>query len=824
MAFGAKVHHVGFALSLALAMAFAVQAAWSFHDLQERQAARRLAHERLGALDLASLHGDAMAVLRRVDDAAATRARSVTAWALGTSTVSFLLLLGTWILLQRELGRRARAEEQLRALAERSRDEAVSTRDTLAVRLQLALDAARMGWWRYDPATRYAWWDERYKQIFGVEGMEQPNDEILKRLHPDDLPGVWAKVEAALDPVDSRPYVAEYRVVRPDGVVWVEAFGLATFEGDGAERRAVDLVGTVCDITERKRADQKLQRQLTRTSLLNRVTRAIGERQDLDSLFRVVLTHVEGDLPADAAWILLPSPDRERVRVVACGLKAEALEAAGGLDRVQAWPVGENGMRACLQARTVSEPDVTGATNPMIRRLAASGLGSVVCAPLALGEAVEGVLLAARAGAGTFESGDAEFLRQLGEHVALSMAQHRLMRDLRGANERLLASRQAALQQERLRAMGQMASGIAHDINNALGPIVLYADDLLTGDQPLDEYTRKGLASIQASADSIAKTVSRMRLFYRKPDTDAVLLPVDVNSLVREVVDLTKPRWHDIPLERGVVVDIALDLDGALPALGALDSELREALTNLVFNAVDALPAGGTITLRTRVHAGADGGDEVVVEVADTGVGMDDDTRRRCLEPFFTTKGPGGTGLGLSTVYGAVQRHDGHVEIQSHPDAGTTVRLFFPLRSATGPLASPEPEPPIGSLRILCIDDDAALRASLSDVLGSEGHVVTTAERGDQGVELFRRALAEGAAFDLVITDLGMPTFDGRWVAQAIKGCSCTTPVVLLTGWGERMRDDGEMPPGVDHVASKPPRVAELRRVLNGLCEPGHGT
>src|SRR6185369_8612065 len=128
--------------------------------------------------------------------------------------------------------------------------------DRLAHQRQLALDAAHMGWWHYDPATRVATFDERYTEIFGVAGRERPNDEILKLLHPEDLPRVWAAVEAALDPADPKPYSTEYRVIRPDGALrWVEAHGIAVFEGEGAARRATSFVGTVADVTERKRTE-----------------------------------------------------------------------------------------------------------------------------------------------------------------------------------------------------------------------------------------------------------------------------------------------------------------------------------------------------------------------------------------------------------------------------------------------------------------------------------------------------------------------------------------------------------------------------------------
>jgi CheY-like chemotaxis protein len=253
--------------------------------------------------------------------------------------------------------------------------------------------------------------------------------------------------------------------------------------------------------------------------------------------------------------------------------------------------------------------------------------------------------------------------------------------------------------------------------------------------------------------------------------------------------------------------------------------ELRDALTNLIFNAVDAMPEGGTLTLRTRlVTSGARGPEHAVrylhIEVSDTGIGMEEETRRRCLEPFYTTKGERGTGLGLAMVYGMVQRHSAELEIDSAPRLGTTVRLIF---AAADPIAVPVTSAPRQSplsqrLRILLVDDDPMLIKSLRDILEQEGHVVTVADGGQKGIDTFGAALAKGPPFSLVITDLGMPYVDGRAVAAAIKAGSPSTPVILLTGWGKRLLAENDVPAHVDRVLSKPPRLAEVRAALAELA------
>jgi CheY-like chemotaxis protein len=226
------------------------------------------------------------------------------------------------------------------------------------------------------------------------------------------------------------------------------------------------------------------------------------------------------------------------------------------------------------------------------------------------------------------------------------------------------------------------------------------------------------------------------------------------------------------------------------------------------------MPEGGTLTLRTHVPASG----HVAVEVADSGAGMDEDTRRRCLEPFFTTKGERGTGLGLAMVYGVVQRHNAQIEIESAPGAGTIVRLIFPEASvAEGGVRSESSNAIPGRLRILVVDDDPLLIRSLRDSLESDGHYVTTANGGQEGIDTFRASLASLQRFSAVFTDLGMPNVDGRKVASAVKGLSPETPVILLTGWGQRLDIEGGVPAHVDRMLSKPPKLRELRAALSAL-------
>jgi CheY-like chemotaxis protein/anti-sigma regulatory factor (Ser/Thr protein kinase) len=368
-----------------------------------------------------------------------------------------------------------------------------------------------------------------------------------------------------------------------------------------------------------------------------------------------------------------------------------------------------------------------------------------------------------------------------------------------------------------LRALGQIASGIAHDINNALSPAALYTQSLLTHEPALSGRAREQLAVIQRAIEDVAQTVQRMRAFYLPRGLEPTLAPVDANQILREVIELTRARWSNMPQERGVVVEVQTDMAADLPRILGAESEVRDALTNLMLNAVDALPEGGKVILRTRFDSRDD---QVIIEIQDNGVGMTETTRSRCLEPFFTTKGERGTGLGLPSVFGMLQRHGGELEIDSELGVGTTMRLVFP-RAPTGvELRGQHLAPTPRSLRILLVDDDPLLLKSMRDALELDDHQVVTAEGGQAGINTFADATASGEHFDAVITDLGMPHVDGRKVAARIRQLSATVPIIMLTGWGHRLITTDDKPEHVDRVLSKPPKMADLRATLADLTTP----
>ena len=729
--------------------------------------------------------------------------------------------------LRREVLERERMEAQLRVsevqlradLAERQRaEEAARSAQAL---LQAIIDNSTAVIYVKDLQGRYLLINRRYEEIFQLD-----RNAVIGRTDHDffskdvadafrEMDARVAKTGAPLTDVETAPQI--------DGNhVYISVKGPLR---DGASR-IYGVFGISTDITDQKRNEEYLRSQVARLHLLDQITRAIAERQDLRSVFQVVVRSLEDHMPIDFGCACLYDSAHHVLTVTCVGVKSQALVADLALPEQMQIKADENGLARCVRGQLVYEADITDIPFPFPARLAHGGLRSLVFAPLLVEGSVFGILVAARRQPGAFTSGDCEFLRQLSGHVALAAHQAQLYGALQRAYDDLRQTQQTVMQQERLRALGQMASGIAHDINNALSPASLYVQMLVERDESLGEEARNYLTVTQRAIEDVANTVARMREFSRPREPQVVFVPVDLNAILQQVIDLTHARWSNIPQEQGVLIRLEREFRVDLPQILGAESEIRDALTNLVLNAADAMPEGGTLTLRSRLHGSpttsvtSDSAAALVaIEVSDTGVGMSESVRTRCLEPFFTTKGERGTGLGLAMVYGMTRRHNAELEIDSEPGVGTTVRLVFPVTATGAATVSSSAPQPLESLRILIVDDDPLLLRSLQDTLGQEGHLIQVADGGQAGIDVFSAARNSGTPIDVVITDLGMPHIDGRTVATAVKSLAPLTPVILLTGWGYRLRAEGDVPLHVDCVLSKPPKLAELRAALAELTE-----
>ena len=365
-------------------------------------------------------------------------------------------------------------------------------------------------------------------------------------------------------------------------------------------------------------------------------------------------------------------------------------------------------------------------------------------------------------------------------------------------------------QMEKLSALGELASGVAHNFNNTLTGILARAQLMLDASEMTD--VRRGLRIIIQTAEDGAKTVKRIQDFARQR-RDQDFVRIDVDQLMLEVAEITRPRWKDHAEAANVHIKLVRQIGSNAVIMGDA-GELREVLVNMVFNAVDAMPDGGTLTLSTQ-----DGGEEVVLTVADTGTGMAEEVRSRIFDPFFTTKGKAGMGLGLSVSYGIIRRHEGRVDVESEVGRGTTFRMRFPVVGESDTLRIHEtgPLPPVradGSLRILVVDDEDYVRELLADILEREGCEVVLAGEGREALTLF-----EGQGFDAVFTDVGLPGMSGWELARAVRERDGRLALAVITGWGDTVTAEEQSAAQADWVIPKPFTVERIAGLVDEISQ-----
>jgi PAS domain S-box-containing protein len=378
----------------------------------------------------------------------------------------------------------------------------------------------------------------------------------------------------------------------------------------------------------------------------------------------------------------------------------------------------------------------------------------------------------------------------------VSTEAERLERMVQERTQELLALQEARARERRLAAVGQLAAGVMHDVNNALNPIMAAAY-LLETNAENPAAVRDYAIRIAKAAETGAATAARVGRFIRQePLQGEREEPVDVSVVCDEVVAMTRPLWAE--RARGGTVHLERDLTPGAMVRG-IAGELREALLNLVQNALDAMAGGGTLGLRTVVNDS-----EVRLEVRDSGIGMSAEVRERAFEPFFTTKGRAGTGLGLAEVYGIVKRHRGHAEIESMPGFGTTIRLVFP-RASLSVSASEVIERlarrPIR--RILLVEDHVDSREFMQAVLESDGHLVETATSLEEAIARLEQA---DPPFDVLVTDIGLSDGSGWDLTRFARDRWPAMRIGVVTGWEPRV---GAGTSG-DFILRKPVRTAEL--------------
>ncbi len=518
-------------------------------------------------------------------------------------------------------------QRQLRDRAERLARE----RDRFGQQRQVALDAARLGWWHYDPATRQATYDRRFIEMFGMEGRPPTLEEKWSVLHPDDLPSARKAFEAALDPAGAGEISAEYRIVRRDGDLrWIEARSRATFEGEGAHRRAASLVGTVADITERRRAEQALRESEAR-------------------LRRLYESGMIGVLYFDLDGLITEANDKFLDLV---GYAREDLRAGG------------------LHWRDMTPPEYHALDEHAVAELRASGVDTPYEKEYVR---KDGSRVSILIGAAMF---DDERHRGIAFVVDIT-SRKEAEKALRDANEKLL---------EADRRKNEFLGVLSHELRNPLAPI-RSSLDILERAKPGGEQARRAQAVLDRQVSHLTRLVDDLLDVTRisRGKVRLVRAPVDLAEVVRRTLEDHRPLLEEHPLD-AIVPRSPLWVDGDA-------TRLSQVVGNLVQNAVKFTPKGGRIAVSLTKSA-----DDALLEVSDSGIGIDPETLARLFEPFAQadrslSRSAGGLGLGLALVKGLVELHGGDVTAESEgPGKGARFAVSIPLLSAVeapGPVSQP---------------------------------------------------------------------------------------------------------------------------------------
>ncbi|HEX4996562.1 MAG TPA: GAF domain-containing protein, partial [Methylomirabilota bacterium] len=576
-----------------------------------------------------------------------------------------------------------------------------------------------------------------------------------------------------------------------------------------AERRLMEAVASQAGVAlQNARLFQDNQRRVRELSVLHELSRSVTGQLDQAGILDTLQQQVPRVLDVRHMSAMLLDEEHERLDVVLRVRDGRRCDE----DEPRSYPLDQAGLSSLVfnSGRPIRTADYAGECRRQGVTPVASAMDMphAIVVPMTAGDRVIG-LLSLRSPDRAFTDADERLLVNIAQLVALMLRSARLYEERTRALGELGAAQDQLVRTEKLRALGEMASGVAHDFNNLLASILGRAQLLLERIQ--DVKLRQWLKVIERAAMDGARTVRRLQDFTGiRRDQPAV--DVDLNQVLQQVLETTESIWRqDRGRSGGAEIQVETALAAELPPVAGDPAELREAFTNLVLNAVDAMPKGGTLTLRTRAAEG-----QVEVEVRDTGTGIPEHIREKIFDPFFTTKGPKGTGLGLSMAYGILQRHNGRITVESEAGHGTTFRLLFPavvsgsVADAVPPL-TPAPGALV-SLHCLVVDDEQEVGEVVADILTTAGHTAVTVGNGKEGVD---RLGVE--RFDVVFTDLAMPGMTGWQVARAVKDRAPGVAVVMMSGFGVEVAPEDLHTHGVDLVLAKPLQIHDVLRAVEAI-------
>jgi len=532
--------------------------------------------------------------------------------------------------------------------------------------------------------------------------------------------------------------------------------------------------------------DERLRRILEISEVMNTT-------RDIDKLFGYVIDRLIELFQAERGFLILIDETGEYKFKTARDLEGTNISAPEGEVSHTIIEKASQQRLPVLVENALEEDDFRGRAS--VQDLS---LLSVMCAPLMARENLLGVVYVDnRSVPGQFTQRDLDLLRIFSNQAGVAIENAQLFKALRDAQDQLVMT-------EKLRAMGQMAAGVAHNFNNVLLDILGRTEIMLL--RPLDPTFRGELEQIERSALDGASAVRRIQEFTR-PRSKSTFQEVDIAQIVEQSLKVTETQWRGKAEAAGIQLAVEKQLTQGLKVRG-VESELREVLICMILNALDAMPNGGTLRLASGLQDG-----RVFIEVSDTGCGMTEDVQKRVFDPFFTTKGLNGSGLGLSVAYGIISGHGGEIDVQSEVGKGTTFAILLPPAPTKEPLRVQEEPPKLKSTvaaNVLVVDDDEKIQEVLKSMLSAGGHNAQTASSGEEALEHVGTT-----DFDLVLTDLAMPTMTGWEVAEKIKQIKPRTIVGIVTGFGAYPDEQKMRAHGVDLHIGKPMRLHELQNMVS---------
>ena len=587
----------------------------------------------------------------------------------------------------------------------------------------------------------------------------------------------------------------------------------------------------------------RFEEKVRELSLLKRVGDIISTTFNLESFCRKLAYIIIEETSAENCSLLLKDHHSENLILkVACGERDKKITFFEDINKsIVTFPVGEGvAGKVALEGKAILIDDVNNDERFDHSKESKFPISSLLCCPLVLQNRVMGVINLSSSQTHAFSHNEmrsiaifsafaSSILNNATSYNELKKSEKELRKKtqeltmtnkkLERAYDELQSTQENLIRVEKLKALGEMAAGIAHDFNNVLAAILGRVQLLKMQIKPTrgKQEKRKSALNLKASLEVMekasldgAETVRRIQEFSRRRTDDKNFAQVDINELVNNALEFTRVRWKNEAESKGIKIKIQKELSLLTPITGR-PSELREVFTNLINNALDAMPEGGKIRIKTFMD-----NNHAVVKIEDTGCGISNDRKDRIFDPFFTTKGVQSTGLGLSVSYGIINRHHGTITVDSVEGEGTTFTLkFLVTKKKDKGEVKEEKVIPIKrkqkKARILVIEDEENVRELLFDILTDSGHEVEIASDGFKGVEMFKRK-----SFDLVFTDLGMPEMSGWQVAEKIKTINDSVPIALITGWNLELNINmSEMlEDWIDFVVQKPFKMEQILNLV----------